>query len=157
MATHTPTTPSTRSGVTAPSRRELISAAGFTALAGIAAVTIATPDAPAIEMLPTPRGDDAELIALADRFMAIQAQMEVINAADPADYPEAEMDDLVSEQASLLWETAPLEAATLLGYRARAAMLVNWYGVKGREESPHEIEWHRLKPLFRDLLGAEWV
>ena len=82
MATHTTTPPGNSRGGTAPSRRELLSAAGFTALAGIATVAIAKPDAQAAEVLPTAHGADAQLLALHDQFMGLQAQLDAIDAGE---------------------------------------------------------------------------
>ena len=101
MATHTTTPPGECRGGTAPSCRELLSAAGFTALAGIAAVAIAKPDAQAVEVLPIAHGADAELIALHDQFMVLQAQLDAIDAGE--EHPtDDQLDNIIHAQADLL-------------------------------------------------------
>ena len=77
MATPIDTPSGTRRAVTAPSRRELMSAAGFTALAGIAAAAIAAPDTAPVEALPT---DDAELIAIGREAAALVEQRRPLEA-----------------------------------------------------------------------------
>ena len=55
-------------------RRNLISAAGFTAMIGIAAMSIAKPDASAVKVLPTARTDDADLVATGLETVALTEQ-----------------------------------------------------------------------------------
>lgn len=173
MATYTPTTPSTRSGVNAPSRRELLGAAGFTALTGLAAVTIAVPDTQAVEVLPTPRRDDAGMLALSNRFLHLEAQIvasydreaALFNAAaaDGATSKqlvaleqrgEVERNPWTDEQREVLTDLSDMSASTLEGQRARARVLIAWYSL--REKSAHYVgmDGKDILPLFRDLLGG---
>ena len=55
-------------------RRVMMGNAGMAALAAIAAVAITAPDAPAVAVLPTPRGDDAELVAIGRETAAVLDQ-----------------------------------------------------------------------------------
>ena len=142
MATLTDTLSGTRRAVTAPSRRDLLGAAGFTALAGIAAVAIAVPDA---------TQPDAELIALRDQFMALQVKLDALKMRDHVSDPE--LDGLVEAQASILDEMDGLTATTLAGHRARVATLERWYSRDAKGEFDSMVEWHRFAALFRDMLG----
>ena len=128
---------------TTTTRRDLMSAAGFTALAGIAAVTIAKPDAHAAG---TP------LLTLCGQFMAMQAGIDRINADMEHDHEE-ELERLCAAQVPILDEMEDLQAVSLEEHRARARVLMKWYGVKDGEEGHSQLEWHRVAPLFRDLLG----
>ena len=152
MATHTTTPPGESRGGVAPSRRELLSAAGFTALAGIAAVAIAKPDAQAVEVLPTARSADAQLLALHDQFMVLQAQLEAINAHTRT-VTDDEMDSLICEQADLLEDMHLHTVTTPAGHRARARVFVAWYGMQGGKQSHSEIDHDRLWPILRDFVG----
>lgn len=135
-----------------PSRREMLSAAGFTVLSGIAAVSMAKPDPEAAKMLPTRTGQDAELIAIADRFMALQARVDSVDARE-WDATDSELSDIVCEQADLLEEMHPLVITTPQRHRTRARVFVAWYGMEGGKESPSVIDHDRLWPILRDLLG----
>ena len=160
MATHTLPPPGTRRGGIAtgcptahPSRRDLISAAGFTALAGIAAVAIAKPDAEAVEVLPTAHGADARLIALHDQFMVLQVEIDAINAHKRT-VTDDEMDSIVCEQADLLEEMHSLVVTTPEGHLARARVFVAWYAIEEDKRSDSEIDHDRLWPILRDLIGG---
>ena len=145
-----------------PMRRDLLGAVSFTALAGIAAVTIARPDMQN-PTSPTLQANDAELIAigrpdaslldLSDQFMALQVEIDAVNAR-LIDTTDEDMDTVVSRQSRIMDEMDRLTATTLAGHRARAATLEKWYS-RGREgEFDSVVEWDRIGPLFRDLLGV---
>ncbi len=123
-------------------RRDLLGAAGFTALAGIAAVAIAIPEA---------TQPDAELIALRDQFMALQVKLDALKVRDHV--PDTELNGLVEAQASILDEMDGLTATTLAGHCARVATLERWYSRDAEGEFDSMVEWHRVAALFRDLLG----
>ncbi len=133
-------------------RRAMMGNAGIAALTGIAAVTIAKPDAAAVEVLPTRHHAETPLLAACARFMAIQAAVDVIND-DLEDDHQHELMPLIKQQARLLDEMAELRAVGIVEQRARAQVLMAWYGVKSCEEGHSAMEWDRLQPLFRDLLG----
>ena len=150
MATHIIPPPGTRRGGTVtgcpfaqPSRRELLGAAGFTALAGVAALSFATPDTPQ---------PDAELIALSQRFLALQGQLDRVLDGSSEGADEA-TDAIVGQQSQILDEMDELTATTLAGHCARAATLEKWYCRGSEGEFDSMVEWHRVGPLFRDMLG----
>ena len=155
-----------------PSRRDLLGAAGFTALTGIAVAAIARPDAQAVEGISPASGGDVALIAACDRFMVLQAGLYASYAKEREQHDalkkqgvlyrqlqafemevEAERTPLQDEQVELLDQIEDLEASTLAGQRARARVLMAWYEVGNGGEHHVVLEWHRLAPLFRDLLG----
>ena len=181
MATHTLTPPGTRRGGTPtgcptsrPSRRELLGAAGFCGLAGIAALAISKPDAQAVEVLPAAQTADARLLALCDRFLVLQAALDASYAQELEQHDalkkqgalykqlnalemegEAQRTPLQDEQVELLDQISDLTAATLPGQQARARVLMAWYALGNGCSGEHSstIEWGHLAPLFRDLLG----
>ena len=147
-------TPSGTRRATAPSRRDLMSAAGFTALAGIAGVAVANPDAPE---------PDAELIALCDRFIDLELQIETsferqdvrITYEEEKAIAAVERDPLVDQQKPIFEAMMQLRATTLEGLRARARALVIYdrEGWKGREISHGPFPGGMNFALVRDLVG----
>ncbi len=131
-------------------RCDLLGAAGFTALAGIAAVAIAKPDAQAVEVPPVAQVTEAPLLELCDRFMALQAQIDAICSRD--DDHDDGLDALIDQQVPILDEMGDLSAASLEGQRARAQVLMAWYGGT-KDLHAAAVEWERVAPLFHDLLG----
>ena len=127
----------------ATTRRVLMGNAGIAALASIAAAAIAVPDA---------TQPDTPLLALCNQFMALQAGVDRINADDEHDHEE-ELERLCAAQSPILDEMEDLRAVSLEEHRARAQVLMKWYGVKDNEEGHSQLEWYRVAPLFRDLLG----
>ena len=153
-------------------RRAMMGNAGIAALTGVAAVMIAKPDAAAVEVLPVSRGDDAAMLTLCGRFLHLQAQIAASYGRESALFEAAEADGAshdqlvalerrgtvernpwTNEQRRLVEDLADLSAGTLAGQRARARVLMAWCGVEGDEEGHSQMEWHELRPLFRDLLG----
>ena len=130
-------------------RRALMGNAGVAALATVLITTPGTQAAPAV---PTPSYPATPLLALCDRFMALQAGVDRINADDEHDHEE-ELERLCAAQVPLLDEMEDLRAVSLEEHRARALVLMKWYGVKDGEEGHSQLEWYRVAPLFRDLLG----
>ena len=157
-------------------RRDLLGAASFTALAGIAAVSIAKPDAQAeaVEVTSAAPDPDGPLIALCDRFLALQAAVDLTYDVELREFAlakeegrsserlialekegDTKRDPWFTEQSELLDEIGEMRATTLAGQRARARVLMAWYSLhrRGPDEPGDAIEWHSLAPLFRDLLG----
>lgn len=156
MAVSANTSLGTRRGVTntgcpaaRPSRRDLMTAAGFSALTGIAALAIARPDAEAAEVLPA---TDAKLIALHDQFMALQARVNAVNA-DTLAATDDELADLLSDQADLMEEMHPLRATTLAGQRARVRVFLDWHAMSAAKASHSHIDHDDIWPILRDLIG----
>ena len=154
------------------SRRSLIGSAGFTALAGIAAVSIAKPDAQAVEVLPVTHDPDGPFLALCARFLELQAAIDVTYNREEEEYRlmkrqgvsnkklcalekqgDAERDPWQSEQHDLLEQISEITAVTLAGQRARARVLMGWYSLRDGGEHSCSIDWSDLAPLFRDLIG----
>ena len=132
-------------------RRDLMGVAGFTALAGIAAVAIAKPDAQAVEVVPVAHNPDAPLLALCARFLALQADIDAIEGEEGPDHQD-QLDGLIDAQVLILDEIDDLDAISLDGMRQRARVVMAWYGGSRGLEATH-LDWHRIQPLFRDLLG----
>ena len=146
----------TRPGVNAtgrPSRRELLGAAGFTALAGIAAVSIAKPDAQAVEVVPVAHDPDGPLMALCARFLELQANIDAIDGEEGPDHQD-QLDGLIDAQVPTLDEIDDLDAVSLEGMRQRARVVMAWYDGSRGLEATH-LECYRIYPLFRDLLGED--
>ncbi len=147
-------------------RRDLLGAGGFTALAGIAAVAIAKPDAQTVEVLPTAPGhggDDAKLVALCSQFMALQAQLVAMGAATVpvrTDGPEhgpgrdGVIDGLTDRQADILDKMHDLTATTLAGHRARAMAFDKWCSRGEHGDFDIVVSWGDIGPLIRDLVGG---
>ncbi|NPD69324.1 hypothetical protein HN018_22760 (plasmid) [Lichenicola cladoniae] len=136
-------------------RRDLLGAAGFTILAGIAAAAIAKPDQHAtVGITPTAAtiSPDAAPLALADKFMALQVQVDEINAGRPDTVDE--LDNLVIEQAAILDEMNEHIVTTMTGHQARARVLASWFELRGLDDSSHELDEYRIWPLLCDLLGV---
>lgn len=141
-------------------RRDMMSAAGFTALAGIAAVAIAKPDAQAVE----PQGADADLIALCDRFIELERQKLASYGRDPRGISPAEeraIDDkerqpIWREQEELVAAMVEARATTLDGFRARARALVVYdqQGWADEEISHGQFPGGMNFALVRDLVGG---
>ena len=105
-------------------------------------------------MMPSP---DAEILALADRFLVLHAQRDAMDF-DPDDKDdEAQMMALIGDQSSVLVQMDGLTATTLAGHRARAACLQKWFGIRANGNGHSLIEGPHVGALFRDLLGAEAV
>ncbi len=149
-----------------PSRRELLSAAGFTTLAGIAAVAIAKPDAQAVEVLPTTHGADAALIALCDRFTSLEQAIDASyeagagrgqTMAEEDAVEQAERDPLRRQQAKLLPQIVDARATTLDGFRARARAIMTYdkEGLKRQEINSGPVPGGMAWALVRDLVGEE--
>ena len=113
-------------------RRALMGNAGVAALATVLITTPGTQAAPAV---PTPSYPATPLLA-----------------HDEHDHEE-ELERLCAAQVPLLDEMEDLRAVSLEEHRARALVLMKWYGVKDGEEGHSQLEWYRVAPLFRDLLG----
>jgi len=140
----------------ATTRRDLLGTGAFTTFAGIASGVVAKPDQLAtMGNMPTVAATrpDAGLIDLTSQFMALQARIDA-NDDGLIDDGDADMRGLIAAQARLLDEMAETPATTLEGHQARARALMGWYSVQGEEDTCHSIiQWDRLWPLFRDLLG----
>ena len=159
MATLTDTPSGTRRAVTAPSRRELMTAAGFTALAGIAAAAIATPDAVAVE-----HGADAALIALCNRFIDLERQLRAsydrqpqgISCQEEGAIEDRERKPIRAEQEDLVASIIEARATTLDGFRARARALVAYdqQGWADEEISHGPFPGGMNFALVRDLIGG---
>ena len=108
MATHTLPSPDGRRGVTVPSRRDLLGAAGFTALAGIAGAAIAKSDTSAAMALPAPR-DDAAMLALCDRFLHLQKQVDATYDREKALYDAMEAGGASVKEVRALEERSEIE------------------------------------------------
>lgn len=92
-------------------------------------MAVALPDVSAVEVLPTPH-QDANLLALCDRFMAAQAHVDFINH-DLTWEPEYELAGLCASQAPLLDAMDECRATTLARHQARAQVLMGqmtWLG-----------------------------
>ncbi len=150
-------------------RRDLLGAGTAAALAGLATAAAARPGI----ALP-PASPDAPLLALCSRFMELQAQIDASYARETerhralkrqgAAYAqlhvseaerEAECAPLEDQQLVLLDQLGGLVASTQEGQRARARVLMAFYSLGGGKGGEHTlvVEWSRLAPLFRDLLG----
>ena len=157
-------------------RRALMGSVGVAALAGIAAVAIAKPDAQAVEVVPVAHNPDGPLLALCARFLELQAAIDVTYDRETEEHEVAqkegrssarlmamekahdvEREPWVSEQRTLLEDIGDISATTLPGQRARARVLMAWYSLhrRGAEGAGVAIDWYDLEPLFRDLLGEE--
>ncbi len=130
-------------------RRALMGNAGVAALA---TVLVATPGTHALKAASAPSDADTPLLTLCNQFMALQAGVDRINADREHDHEE-ELERLCAAQSPILDEMEDLRAVSLEEHRARARVLMKWYGVKDNEEGHSQLEWHRVAPLFRDLLG----
>ena len=65
---------------------------------------------------------------------------------------ETECAPLDDEQRALLDDIGELRASTIPGQRARARVLLAWYGIGNGNEHECSMEWEHLGPLFDDLL-----
>lgn len=153
-------------------RRALMGNAGIAALAGIAAVSIAKPDAQAAEVLLAPDDADTSLMALCGRFLALQAMLDRSYDEERQEYHLAKQEGCSNEhllamegandvarepwsdeQWALLQEIREVSATTLAGQRARARVLMAWSNVHRGGSGTDIVEWKDLAPLFSDLLG----
>ncbi|MGI4793630.1 MAG: hypothetical protein ACRYG8_05990 [Janthinobacterium lividum] len=139
--------------MTAPSRRALLDTSCGTILATAATAIVMQPDARASEVLPLTYRADTPLLALCERFMAVQADIDVIDADRETDHTE-ELDKLTDAQMPLLNDMTDLTATSLEGIRARVRVLMAWFGGEGDVRCA-DMEWWTLAPLFRELLGEE--
>lgn len=144
-------------------RRSLLSAGGFTVLAGVATVAIARPDAQAVEVATVAHADDAEMVALCSQFMALQAQLVAMGATTvpvrtdgPEHGPDRDgvINDLTGRQSDILDKMHGLTAATLAGHRARAMAFDKWCSRGEHGEFDMVVSWGDIGPLIRDLLGS---
>ena len=153
MATPVHTTPEVR-----PSRRALLSAAGFTGLAAVAAVGWVRPDAPAAAAPVQPAiSPDGELIALCARFDALERQIIRSHDEDGEDNDaEAFRRKLSERQHPLLREIVALRATTLEGSQARARSLHLWDTEIADQGRYEDANWNDalVWALIRDLTGA---
>ncbi|TLU71478.1 hypothetical protein [Lichenicoccus roseus] len=153
------------------SRRALLTAAGFTGLAAVAAVGWMRPDLPAaavqvgdqegldggLHSLQSSTGPDAELIALCAAFDEFEQQRIQSHAEDGEDDEvEAFRDDLFDKQEPLLRQIVTLRATTMEGARARARMLRLWDAELEKNGRHEDDFWNSqmIWALVRDLTGA---
>ena len=61
---------------------------------------------------------------------------------------------MIDAQVPILDEIDDLDAVSLEAMRQRARVVMAWYGGSRGLEATH-LEWHRIYPLFRDLLGED--
>ncbi len=156
-------------------RRDLMGAAGFTAVAGIAAVSIAKPEGVlSTHTLSAQPGEnsDAPLLAWCARFLKLQAAIDATYDREVQLYEtlkqrglpnkqlhdlevqgEAERVPLCNEQVDLLDRIFDVPAATLAGQRARARVFIAWYCLRSGGEHSPSVDRHHLVPLLSDLLG----
>ena len=125
-------------------RRHLLTTAGALSLVGLAAAVPALPAA----------HPDAAIVALADRFLAVEAQRDAVDFDPDDEASEARMMALIDVQSDILDEMSGLTASTLVGHRARAICLSKWWGITEAGDSHSEIEGPHVAALFRDLLGV---
>ena len=104
------------------------------------------------EVRDAPLAPDADVLALADRFMELHAERQAIDAGKPA--TDEEVGDLLDEQGRLLDAVQAHTITTPAGHRARAQMLAAWLAINGRGKCPIQIDEQRIWPLFRDLIGG---
>ena len=156
MATHTLPPPGGRRGVTVPSRRDLLGAGAFTALAGIAAVAIAKPDTRVGAALPAPH-QDAELIALGERFLDLERQVRINHRTLLEDEPcDAANEPLEAEQKAILGRMHGLRATTLEAHRMRARVAFAFSPELKEEGGPGDYNNQQMIWLLvRDLVGGE--
>ena len=142
-----------------PSRRELLGAAGFTMLTGVAAAAIAQPDAPPPAEAVSAGHSDAELIALCGRFLALEDRISATFANRPFGDPEetrqeAARNSLHDEQEALLPALHLSKAVTVEGHRARARLMLRLRDRLRDRGQPggywdDQVAWL----LVRDLVG----
>ncbi len=110
--------------MTRTTRRDLLGAAGFTALAGVAAVSIARPDAQAVEVAPVVAHPDAELIAECAAFDVLErryrATFDGVQTNEEWNAGDAERDRIHDQQELHYERITTMEAKTLEGLRAKA-------------------------------------
>lgn len=135
-----------------PSCRDILGAAGFSALTSIAALAIACPDAEAVEVPPCGANPSAELMALHDQFMVLQVEVDSINARERV-ATDGELTSICQEQADLFNEMSEFSATTPAEHRARARVFAAWYGIGEDKETPTEIDHDHIWPILRDLIG----
>ena len=104
------------------------------------------------EVRDAPAAPDADVLALADQFMALHAERQAIDAGKPAD--DADVGDILDEQGRLLDAVQAHTITTPAGHRARAQMLAAWFEINERGKCPFQIDGQRIWPLFRDLIGG---
>ena len=137
-------------------RRDLLSAGGFTALAGVAGIAFAKPDTQAAQVVPVAHDADAELIGLCEQVIALERQWgaEAERGAEfvPSDpryaASDAEIDRISALAEPLIERIYDLPTHTLAGFRARArAIMASDYG------QMHEASDYRgqLYSLMHDL------
>ena len=155
MATAAPTTHEMR-----PSRRDLLSAAGFTGLTAVAVAGFARGETlmptTADKTLQSDASPDAELISLCAYFDELERQT-TISFVEKGDGPEGEQyrDDLQGRQQALLHQIIQIRGTTMEGAQARARMLHLWYeGLQGNAEAGNYWNEKMIWALVRDLVGA---
>ncbi len=165
-------------------RRDLLGSAGFTALAGIAAVTLAVPKASAAQTDASPVGiplagrytdqiaelerqwathdghPDAELIALCDQVIAIEAEWAAsvsisseMDSLDPAyaAYDRREL-ALIDAKYPLIDQINEMPTHTPAGFRARARVILSAdYGELERHDNHHGMLLALLQGLMAEV------
>lgn len=148
MATDTLNTP----------RRALLSAAGFSGLAAVAAVGWIRPDTPAAAAPVQPEvSPDDRLIALCTRFDDLERQIIRSHDEDGEDEDaEAFRRKLSDRQEPLLRQIVTLRATTLEGSQARARSLHLWDTEIAHQGRYEDSNWNDalVWALVRDLIGA---
>ena len=91
------------------------------------------------------------LLALSDQFMSLQAVVDAANTGS-GDVTDKQLAAAVEQQARLLDQMGDLTATTLAEHRARALALDRYYTRDSDGDLESEVSWHRIGPLFRDLL-----
>lgn len=138
------------------SRRDLLSAGAMTALAGVAAITLAKPDAQAAEALPAGLHPDAELIDLCgqivefERLWGIESDKssDLVPGHPARVVARADMDRLSALQNPIADRLYDLPTHTLDGFRARArAIMAGDYGTMEDNQDYRGM----LYALMRDL------
>lgn len=151
-----------------PSRRALLALGASTALAGVAAVAVATPVAVAVDGLPSSH-PDAVLIAECERFLELERRIaaawkavprkedvgfEAVAAAEEA--VEKANEPHETEQGAILERMHDLRALTLDGHRMRARVLVAYApDIEESGERGGYLDEQMAWLLVRDLVDAD--
>ena len=170
MATQTPTTPSRRSAVTSPSRRDILGAGIFTGLTGIAAAAFAKPDVkPAQGAHRGHPSADSELIALCDRCCAMEVEINRIylRAEDPSGPEqianETECARLYGASMAVFEQVAAMEPTTPEGKAAYARVALHYASRPDKDGVTietnaigEELAWKLVKQLAGgDVVGGQ--
>ena len=140
------------------SRREVFTALGATALAGIAAASVLKPET--LNRQDGSASRDTALLALVDQLRASDAQYHELTApyADTLDDPPAEVEaDIESNVRAtnvLRIELANIPAFTRAGRQAKAWALLDEWGLEKEGDQPWEGDTNYLLwSLARDVLS----